>query len=151
MGTWSNIEVANSRSHTVSDRWGEQRLTLQYVLRWVPTNNTDPFPGEGFVDKNFGPLDTEHHGAVGLAGIRLNVAIDRPAIGGIGVKLEGRHDRIGVAKLDRVGDPLGDLGGRRRVAAAPVETEEQRVQILEVGLPLPVVEIPGIVAGVRRS
>jgi hypothetical protein len=52
MGTWSNIEVASSRSHTVSDRWGEQRLTLQYVLRWVPANSSDSFPGEGHILDN---------------------------------------------------------------------------------------------------
>jgi hypothetical protein len=52
MGTWSNIEVASSRSHTVSDRWGEQRLTLQYILRWVPDNSSDAFPGEGHILNN---------------------------------------------------------------------------------------------------
>ncbi len=52
MGPWTNYEIVDSRTHTVGDRWTDQRLELSYVLTWVPTNSSDPFPGEGHILNN---------------------------------------------------------------------------------------------------
>lgn len=49
MGTWLSEEVADSRTHSVGDRWNEWRLELHYVMRWTPTDEADQFPGEGHV------------------------------------------------------------------------------------------------------
>ena len=37
------------------------------------------------------------------------VAINMPAVKGIQVQFDGGHDRVGIAKVNHVGNPLGDL------------------------------------------
>ena len=110
----------------------------------------DPLPGQRFGDQDFRTFDAEGDRSR-RAFVRPDIAVDVPAIGWVGVVFEGRHDRVGVAELDRVGDPLGNLGRRGRAPAAAVEGEQQRVEILEIRLPLNVIDVRGVVARICRA
>ena len=111
----------------------------------------DPLPGQRFGDQDFRTFDAEDHTPLGLTSIGLNVAVHRPATAWVGVVFEGRHDRVGVAELDDICDPLGNVGRRGRAPAATVEGEQQRVEILEVRLPLNVIDVRGVVDRICRA
>ena len=47
MGTWSYIELADSRVYGLSSPGNEHSVDLVYLVRWTPAAGVDPYPGEG--------------------------------------------------------------------------------------------------------
>lgn len=46
MGTWSYIEVADSRVYALSSPGNEHSVDLVYQVRWTPASSADTYPGE---------------------------------------------------------------------------------------------------------
>ena len=110
------------------------------------------FPGARLGDHDFRTLRAEDEFSVCHARVDLaRVAVHLPAVAWVGVILEGSHRRVGVAILDDVRCPLGALGRVESLGAVGIvrKQPEEKVEILEVGLPLQIVGVIRVVPAGR--
>lgn len=52
MGTWTSVELKESRNWRFGQRWDRQTLERVWLTRWVPANASDPYPGDGALATN---------------------------------------------------------------------------------------------------